>query len=160
MSGKMAGMDEYRELLLDAYRGERFGESFFASLAKGLHGSQHGDQLLALQRVEARTAGRLEAFVAAAGLEHEAPDAVADGARLATSVDASSWPEFLAGLRGALPDFLTKFERLQAIAEDPGDATWVDLVAHEQAIDRFAMLELDGRSDDAAAVLHGHLDRP
>jgi hypothetical protein len=155
-------MDEYQELLLDAYRGERFGESFFASMAEGKHGVDHAEQLRSLQRIEARTAARLRPLVVAAGLEREGDDdaPVSDGVKLAAGVDETAWSAFLEGLRGALPDFLTKFERLQAIAGDGDDATMRDLVAHEQAIDRFAMLELDRRGDEALAVLHAHLERP
>jgi len=47
---------------------------------------------------------------------------------------------------------------LQSIAADPTDPVLADLVAHEQAIDRFAELELEGHTEDALAVLHGHLD--
>ena len=150
-------MSEYVDLLRDAYRGEVFGQSFFGAMADSPHHEAYRPQLRALQEVEAQTAARLRPLVELAGGDRGAhAAAIAEGVELAGGLAATPWPEFLRGLRDSLPAFLERFERLQLLA--PEDPVLADLVAHEQAIDRFAALELDGHADDAIAVLRGHLD--
>lgn len=150
-------MSDYDDLLRKAYEGEVFGAAFFAALADGPHGTDHETELLALRDVEAQTAGRLQPLVDRAGITVEG-DPVEQGAQLAAGLERESWENFLTGLRGALPQFLDGFLRLRELA--PDDPVLADLVAHEQAIDRFAELELDGRTDEALAVLRAHLTTP
>jgi hypothetical protein len=150
-------VSEYVDLLREAYRGEVFGESFFGALAESPHHEPYRSRLRALQEVEAQTAARLRPLVELAGGdlgEHEA--AIAEGVDLAGGLRETPWPELLRSLRDALPAFLERFERLHSLA--PDDPVLTDLVAHEQAIDRFAALELEGHAEDAIAVLRGHLD--
>jgi hypothetical protein len=151
-------MSEYDELLVDAYRGELLGAALFGAMAAARTGNEH-DQLLALEQVESRTAMRLRTLIDAAGIDcGDDRTAVDDGRRLAQATLDQEWSAFLAALRAALPPFLANFERLQAIGA-PHDPVLADLVAHERAIDRFAALELEGKSSDALAVLDDHLAR-
>ena len=149
-------MTEYEDLLLDAYRGEVLGAALFGTMADGATADAQRTQLRALERVEARTAARLRALVDVAGLDPGDEEAAAGGVRLAASARDQDWTAFLAALRSALPTFLQSFERLQELGV-AGDPVLADLVAHERAIDRFAELEIEGRSGDALAVLEGHL---
>jgi hypothetical protein len=149
-------MIEYDELLLDAYRGEVFGAALFGAMADATSDDRRRERLQALQRVEARTAARLRHLVDAAGLDADAESATRDGIQLAEGGGDDDWPAFLAALRGALPPFLAKFERLRAIGV-PDDPVLADLVAHERAVDRFAELELEGRHIEALDVLEAHL---
>ncbi|HEY7107363.1 MAG TPA: hypothetical protein VH986_13225 [Acidimicrobiia bacterium] len=149
-------MNDYCDLLLDAYRGEVLGAALFGAMADAAPDDRQREQLRALQRVEARTAARLRTLVDAAGLDPGADAAAADGARMAEGTGGQDWPAFLSGLRRALPPFLANFERLRELGT-PDDAVLTDLVAHERAIDRFAALEIEGRHDDALAVLDAHL---
>jgi hypothetical protein len=152
-------VSEYDDLLCEAYRGEVFGESFFRSLAHAELGNTQHEKLRLLQDVEAQTASRLRPLIDAAGIDAGSEQHTAtEAALLADTVREQPWTVFLEGLRSALPEFLEKFQRLQSIAADPDDPILVELVAHEQAIDRFAALELEGRSSDAVAVLRDHLD--
>jgi len=153
-------MGEYDDLLVEAYRGELLGEAFFAGLAEHCDDASRRDKLLVLARVESHTASQLRPLVDAAGIDVGDPGVPArDGRELASASAAQAWPVLLEGLRSALPAFLDKFLRLQAIARDPKDRVLADLVAHEQAIDRFAAEELDGHGDRSLAVLHAHLAR-
>src|SRR5262245_2966797 len=149
-------MSEYDDLLLDAYRGEVLGAALFGTMADATIDEAQREQLRALQRVEARTAERLRTLVDAAGLDAGADAASADGARMGENAHEQDWSSFLISLRTALPPFLANFERLREIG-DAGDPVLADLVAHERAIDRFAELELEGRSADALEVLDAHL---
>ena len=130
-------MSDYDDLLLDAYRGEVLGAALFGAMADARTGAER-EQLLALQRVESRTAARLRSLVDAAGIDAgDDQTAVDDGTRLAEATRDQDWAAFLGGLRRALPPFLVSFERLQVLgaADDP---VLADLVAHERAINRWS----------------------
>jgi hypothetical protein len=148
---------QYDELLLDAYRGEVFGEAFFGAMLDGALGVEHADAIAALRDVEAQTASRLHARVDAHNLQY-AGDPVGEGTQLGTASSAGSWTDFLSSLRQFLPDFLARFEQLRAL--DPADPVFDDLIAHEQAIDRFAELALAGDEPAGLAVLRAHLATP
>lgn len=153
-------MSEYDDLLLEAYRGEIFGEAFFGALAEHCDDETRRAKLRVLQQVEVHTASQLRPLVDAAGLvAGDDGPMVADGLRLADGASGQPWPVFLEGLRSALPAFLAKFQRLREIASDEDDPVLADLVGHEQAIDQFAVYELAGKGDAALEVLQAHLDR-
>jgi hypothetical protein len=153
-------MSEYEDLLVEAYRGECLGAALFGAMATQASDDDQRERLRALAQVEAQTATRLRSLVDSSGIaDCDEGVARADGVRLAEGIAAQPWLTFLGDLRGALPQFLEKFERLVAIGE-PGDPILADLVAHERAIDTFAELEGDGRSAEALAVLRAHLDAP
>jgi hypothetical protein len=150
-------MGEYEELLVEAYRGELLGDALFGAMADAEADDAQREKLRSLQQVEARTASRLRVLVDAGGIDagdEQAPRA--DGLRMAEGLGDQPWLTFLASLRSALPTYLANFERLQTI--DPDEPILAELVAHEQAIDRFAALEGEGRSAEALAVLGAHLD--
>ena len=68
------------------------------------------------------------------------------------------WDAFVTGLHDALPSFLANFVRLRTMAVDADDPALVALVAHEQAINAFAELELAGHPDRSRAVLDWYLE--
>jgi hypothetical protein len=149
---------EYDELLLDAYRGEVLGAALFGEMATQRSGSER-EQLLALARVESRTAERLRTLIDEARIDPgDDRTAVDGGVEMAGATRDQGWSAFLSTLREALPPFLANFERLRAIGT-PDDPVLAELVAHERAIDRFAELEIEGRSAEALAVLDAHLAR-
>jgi hypothetical protein len=153
-------MSEYDELLLEAYNGECFGDTFFGALAAVQPDESRREKLRTLQTVEARTARSLERLVANAGL-HTTGAAAArkQGYELAEAIDPENWHAFMQGLHDALPQFLAKFERLRELSprKDPAlDA----LVNHERAIERFAALELAGDEKRSLKVLEDHLRKP
>jgi hypothetical protein len=151
--------DEYARLLLDAYRGELFGEAFFATLADTEGDGERRRKLRTMELIEAQTAARLRPLVDAAGIDPGDEEAArGDGFRLARDVSGQDWDGFMHGLKAALPGFLANFERLREIAGDPVDPALDDLVAHEQTLYRFTELELDGRSEDSLSTLLAQLD--
>lgn len=151
-------MSEYADLLLDAYRGELLGEALFGAMADTEGDDAQREKLRALEAVEARTASRLAVLIETSRIDagdEQAPRA--DGLRLAEGMGDQPWLPFLESLRSALPAYLANFERLRSIGA-PDDPILAELVAHEQAVDRFAELEGEGRSAEALAVLSAHLD--
>lgn len=152
-------MSEYDDLLRESYEGEILGEAFFGTLADATEDdAARLERLRTLQAVEADTASTLRPLVDAARLTVDSSKARDDGVALGEATRDQSWDGLLQGLRGALPGFLAKYERLQELAQDHDDPVLTNLVAHERAVDRFAELELDGRTEESLAVLRAHLD--
>jgi hypothetical protein len=152
-------MSEYDDLLLDAYKGELFGDAFFGTLAEMQPDPDRREKLRTLQTVEARTATTLRRLVSNAGLHTDPAVSRQEGAQLAAGLDPEAWHELLRGLRDALPQFLEKFIRLRDIAGSPTDPALDALVNHERAIERFAELELAGDTQ-SLKPLEDHLRRP
>jgi len=152
-------MSEYDDLLLDAYKGELFGDAFFGALADAQPDPDRREKLRMLQTVEARTATSLRRLVTDAGLHTDAAVSRKEGTQLAAGIDPENWHELLRGLREGLPPFLEKFIRLRDIAGTPTDPALDALVNHERAIDRFAELELAG-DKKSLKPLQDHLRRP
>ncbi len=153
--------NEYDTLLLDAYRGEVFGAAFFAALAEAQPDEERRERLKTLQTIEARTATSLRRLLANRALHAGDPKVQQEQAReLAANIEPENWHEFLQGLKAALPEFLTKFERTREIAPYPSDPALKALVNHERAIERFAELELAGDTTGALRALEDHLRHP
>jgi hypothetical protein len=151
--------DEYKSLLLEAYKGELFGASLFGSFAAGETDADHTEKFRVLERIEGNTASQLRRLVDDAGINISADDEAssrAQGVELGSA--GIAWDGFVKGLHDALPPFLADFVRLRTLAPDPGDPALVALIAHEQAINAFAELELAGKSDRSLAVLQWHLE--
>jgi hypothetical protein len=150
--------EEYRTLLLDAYKGELLGEALFAAFAARESGDR-AEKLRVLQRIEGITASQLRPLVTAAEIDVTADDEAATRAQGAEIGAAEiEWDAFVKGLHDALPSFLASFVRLRSIAPDSSDPALVALINHEQAINAFAELELSGSADRSLAVLQWHLE--
>lgn len=150
--------DEYRTLLLDAYKGEVLGEALFRAFAARESGDR-AVKLRVLERIEGTTATQLRPLVDAAGIDVDVEDEAtvrAQGREIGSA--AIEWDAFVKGLHDALPSYLANFVRLRTMATDANDPALVALVAHEQAINAFAELELAGDADCSLAVLQWHLD--
>jgi hypothetical protein len=155
----MTADDEYRTLLADAYRGELLGEALFGAYAAREAEPVRAEKLRVLERIEATTARQLRPLVDAAGIEVDgaADDNARAGGRAMGAGDLG-WDDFVKGLHDALPAFLANFVRLRTLAADTGDPALVALVAHEQAINAFAELELAGHADRSRSVLDWYLE--
>jgi hypothetical protein len=150
---------EYASLLLDAYKGELFGEALFGAYGARQPDPERKAKLGVLERIEADTACRLRRLVDAAGIEFTDADTAStceQGREVGES--AIEWDTFVRGLHDALPSFLANFVRLRTLAADTRDPALVALVAHEQAINAFAELELAGEAACSLAVLEWHLE--
>jgi hypothetical protein len=149
--------DQYDSLVLDAYRGELFGDGFFGAVAEQFDGEQRAKVEL-LQQIEQRTAAVLRPLVdpgLLAALDEDA--ARKSGDDLVAAQGTFEWATFLRGLHDALPGFLAAFVRTRELADDPNDGALVALVQHEQTIATFTDLELDGHVDVSRALLERYL---
>ncbi|HEX5097609.1 MAG TPA: hypothetical protein VFX21_16415 [Acidimicrobiia bacterium] len=153
-------MTEYDDLLREAYLGEMFGDTFFATMAERQPDKARREKLETLQIVEARTAQSLRRLIDRKGLSDAELDAREKGRELAEAIDPEDWDNFVSGLLGALPKFLADFERLRDIAKQPTDPALIALVNHEQAIEHFARLEVEGEEDKSLLPLQAHLRKP
>jgi hypothetical protein len=155
----MSDTKEYQELLLAAFEGERFGETFFATMAEAETDPDRVAKLRTLEEIEARTAAVLEPLMAAAGLPiGDGADSRKAGQELGEGAAAGGWDTFTKGLNDALPDFLASFVRCRELAPDPQDPALVALISHEQAISTFAQLECTGRGHLSHAPLQWYLE--
>jgi hypothetical protein len=148
--------DDYSTLVLDAYKGELFGDGFFGALAPQFDGERR-EKVELLQRIEQRTAAVLKPLVdpgLLASLDEDETratgPALADGQKF-------EWDGFLHGLHDALPAFLDGFVRARELADDPNHPAFAALVAHEETISAFTDLELAGHTSSARALLERYL---
>ena len=150
---------EYRTLLLEAYKGELYGEALFGAFGDREQDPARKEKLGVLERIEADTARRLQRLVDAAGIEVADAD-IASTRDQGREIGASAidWGTFVRGLHDALPSFLASFVRLRTLAADTRDPALVALISHEQAINAFAELELAGEAGCSLAVLEWHLE--
>ena len=150
---------DYWGLLLDAYKGELFGEAFFGAFAAHESDAGRVEKLRTLERIEATTARQLRPLVDAAGIDVDAGDVAGVPAQGRDSgASGLDWDAFVTGLHDALPSFLASFVQLRLLAADAGDPALVALIAHEEAINAFTELELAGRPECSLAVLRWYLD--
>jgi hypothetical protein len=150
--------DEYRTLLLDAYKDELLGEALFGACAARESGERK-EKLRALERIEGTTASQLRPLVRAAGIDvtdEDEANARSQGAEVGEA--GLEWDGLVKSLHDALPSYLANFVRLRSIAPDAGDPALVALVNHEQAINAFTELELAGKPECSLAVLQWHLE--
>jgi hypothetical protein len=149
--------DEYRALLLDAYKGEILGEALFGTFAARESGDR-AVKLRVLERIEGTTASQLRPLVDAAEIDVADDEATARAQGHEIGRADIEWDVFVKGLHDALPSYLANFVRLRTMAVDANDPALVALVTHEQAINAFAELELAGKADCSLAVLQWYLE--
>ena len=77
--------DEYRSLLIDAYKGELFGEALFGAFAAREADTDRVEKLRALERIEADTATRLKRLVYVAAIDISETDVAATLSRVGRS---------------------------------------------------------------------------
>jgi hypothetical protein len=148
---------DYDTLLLDAYKGELFGNAIFGEMAARPEWAEHREALLLLAEIEGRTAAALQPLVDAAGIDvGDVEEPRNQGRELGAM--GGSWDGFVKALFDALPPFLANFVRLREAATDPHHPAIAALVAHEQTISAFAQLELAGNHDGSTALLTRYLE--
>ena len=152
--------DEYRSLLIDAYKGELFGEALFGAFAACEADGEPAEKLRALERIEGDTATRLKRLVDAAAIDISDTDVAATREQ---GRAIGSQRQRMGRVRegsARCPAPIPRQFRAVAFDSRPtlGDPALVALVAHEQAINAFAELELAGESSCSLAVLQWHLE--
>lgn len=154
-TGKRMVMDEgdYRQGLLDAYRGERSAAITFIQLLDRLElRDEERSALRLLAAVETVIGDRLEPLV----LRHGLPAALDQPARdraLARAGNYAGWEAVVASMGDRLLPVLAGFEALRAAAP-PEDEAALDLLAgHERALLRFGAAARAGNLSAAVQYL-------
>jgi hypothetical protein len=156
---KEGTMTDAQDLLLDAYRGEVFGEAFFGALAAREADPGRLAKLRALQTIESRTAAALREYATRVSAELGGGDeSRREGEELGAKTAEVDWSDFVRGLHDSLPSFLANFVRLREMSRDPHDDALQALVAHEQTINAFAELELAGHTELSLPILQRYLE--
>lgn len=157
----MTDDSEHDALLLEAARGKLFGDGFFGALAAAQPDPERREKLETIQIIEARSVTSLQRVLRAAGLRVGDPAAVRrEGAALAAAVEPENWQLLMRQMRDAVAPVVERYERLRAIAPDPGDPALVALCNSEATLREFAELELAGDERRARKALERHLRRP
>jgi hypothetical protein len=150
-------MTDYNTLLLEAYKGELFGNAIFSEMAGRAEWTENRGALELLATIEGRTADTLRPLVDRAGIDVGDEEEARQQGRELGAV-GGSWDGFVKALFDALPPFLANFVRLRELADDPHDPALAALVAHEQTISAFAQLEMAGHHDVSTALLTRYLE--
>jgi hypothetical protein len=145
--------EEFVRRLQRAIEGEVFGEELFTRLASQADDVHHRS---ALERLALLEHLMWSALVHLAEREKIAvPDgtgAVERANTAAASLADQSWESFVEAFEDGTGDALRGYDKLRAASTAPDDDTLLLLVAHEEALQKFARSEMEGGNDPLASV--------
>ncbi|MHC5064050.1 MAG: hypothetical protein ACYTG5_08755 [Planctomycetota bacterium] len=151
--------DEFREVVDDYYQGEVGGEAFFDTILGFYDAADQRHKLATLLQLESETKARLRPLVLRLGGDpRELESARAKGRELAMPLEGLDWQEGMAEMREVIRPFMEKYRG--RVAEVPPEYRSVaaSMASHEDALFRFAELEMsgdgEGSLDDVNAQLH------
>lgn len=134
-------LDEVTQLWVKSYQGEVLGEIYFARMAELAAEPGRRARLEMLTKLERRTKEYLVPYLERHGISTDPDQTVVDAVR---AMDQFDWEPMLKGLLPVTDEYLGYYRRLGELV-GPEDSAAADvLVAHEQALNLFARMELDG----------------
>lgn len=139
-------MNEYRNGILQAWRGEQWGRAFFEQLAEATNDPEHRAKWKVLAELEEETGNRLAPLLG----DDAEPTSAEDFPPVDTAVAAYSrlaWPQALEQMMTILDPAIERFRALLAMAPDEDRETVQLLFDHEVALKRFAQRELAGNPE-------------
>jgi hypothetical protein len=136
--------DEARELWVKAYQGEVLGEAYFAHLADHTDDPDHRAKLEALTALERCTREILVPVLQRLGIRAEPDLAILAGVAAGTDFDYHHMLEVVPPLAA---EFLESYMRLRPLAGAEDVAVVDQLIAHELALELFAMRERAGDTE-------------
>jgi hypothetical protein len=155
--------DDCRVYLLRRRRGEVYGQTLFGRLADSSTDGVRRDKWRILEQLERQTKNRIEALLDRAGIPvGDATEAVREGEADARRLGAVDWQVLMRGFRRELEAFVVEFreaEKLDRSAGELGDLLRY-ITAHEEALLRFAVRELEGGEHDSLDAVQRLLDVP
>lgn len=151
----MPDADEYLELLEWAAYGEAFGELLFSVMASEVGDERQRTSLELLAALEQHVSERLSPLLEDAGLALRVltDDERAKTTALARDLVANGWAVFLRTFGPETARTLKRYERLRELSPNADAPELILLVQHEQALARFAELELADAPGPAAKVI-------
>ena len=148
--------DDFRGLLLWAYRGEIRGEALFHGLAEQFPDA--ADKLLVLAELERRMAAVLSRPLTDHEIEAgDTSDEVSRGRELAAASATLGWQQFLAQFSPVTERALIRYRALRDLSPS-ADPAFDLVIDHEVALQDFARAEIAG-TDDSLASVRGVIER-
>ena len=151
-------MNDYRNGILLAWRGEQWGRAFFEQLAEATDDPERRAKWKVLAELEEVTGNRLAPLLG----DDADPDSAADFPPVDATVAAYSglaWSDALEQMMTILDPAIERFRELLAMAPDEERETVQLLFDHEVALKRFAELELAGKSEMSLQPVHAVIER-
>lgn len=146
-------MTIYHDELVWAYDGEVMGEALFTVMADRLGRDQRAGHMALIALLERQTREQLGRLLERDGLAGHDEKAAAKGAELGERSARAAWDRFLASFAPATAQALDRYHAMQAMAPEADQPTMAALVAHEEALQRYAELAMASQVDPAAPLL-------
>lgn len=146
------------ELVQRTYGGEVLGVELFRELAEAEPDPDRRRRLEAARLLEEQTKDAAAKLAADLGIEvSETDDDREAGRRAASFLGSIDWAERMRAVGNATGNYRTLYGQLADAVPDPQHPCVVALIAHEQALNAFALAEADGDAD-ALDILRAALD--
>ena len=153
--------DDYLDRVVEAYRGEAFGEAIFDELAQASDDGDTTYKWKVLAQLERETKERLKPLVAALGGDvRVGPESYAGGAKLAARWRQQTFDELMVDFTLTIPKYVGFFEKLEADGRPEDRDVLAAVTAHERAIQTFAEREVAGRGETSLEPVLALLDHP
>lgn len=146
------------ELVQRSFGGEVLGVELFRELAEAETDPDRRKRLVGAQLLEEQTKDAAAELAADLGIDVVESDDDKDAGRRAAAFLASvEWSERMRAVGNATGNYRTLYGELAAVVPDPDHRCVAALVAHEQALNAFALGEADG-DPGALEILRDALD--
>lgn len=153
--------DNYLSRVIEAYRGEAFGEAIFEELAKKSDDVGTSHKWRALAQLERETKQRLMPLVASLGGDVEVgPDSYPGGKKLAERWKKRTFDELMMEFKSTISEYVGFFESLEADGRPEDRDILAAVTAHEKAIQAFAEREVAGLGETSLEPVLALLDHP
>lgn len=129
------------------YQGEVFGEGIFSAFYAAESDPERQRKLANLLQLETETKARLRPFMVHLGLSLTEPDVSSVVKGYAEGYAARSWHEHMQSLLETTAKYIEEFKAIEAHASGYEKRMARIMVAHEESLNVFARMELDGDAD-------------
>ena len=151
-------LNEYRDGIRLAWRGEQWGKAFFERLAEAANDAGRRARWQVLAELEEATGTRLAPLVddrAQPALEEELPPLDAT----VTAYSQLPWPEAMQRMATLVDPAIERFRKLLAMAPEEERETVQILFDHEVALKEFAERELAGDAQGSLDPVRAVIER-
>ena len=157
--------EKFRDVVIEYYQGEIGGEAFFDTILGFHEDPVHRHKIASLLQLESETKTRLRPLVVRLGIDPgEREGARAKGQESALPLKGLSWRDGMATLRDVIRPYMQKYRDLVSKVPPEFRGVAASMASHEDALYRFAELELadevERSLDDVNAQLHWPLPAP
>jgi len=142
------------------YQGEVLGEAVFARFAARESDPMRRYKWESLLQLESETKVRLRPFLARLGLSISDADVKDRADGFAQNYSTTPWADQMKTLIEVTDFFLGKFREVAAFAPEGDRSITQSMIAHEQAIQDFAKLELAGNARSSIDAVVAQLKFP